>query len=254
MHKGAQAQVRKSVHSELQTFDHISAQLAEIAYHAPRLPIRSSDPSSPSTSPFQKNLTFLFLGRTINQLRSLWLLTINGYTTEAGAICASIIEHAAVVAEIARDPKKAEQLDKAITAAHSKDEFDVKFLPWKYKELFDDIETARGLNEKLISKLYSYACKKKHPSTIDELMTSRSGGDLTAFPDGSTEDLSNKKFVLCVAHYLILIALEAISTHFNWDEGDEYFQQYVQATKVAQGAVNAEMQKLVIERLGPGTL
>lgn len=247
----AECRVRDRVRGDLSRFDQISGQLAEIAYHAPRLPIPARPTRAHANLTFQKNLVFLFLGRAIHQLRSLWLLTLNGYTTEAGALCASIIEHAAIVAEVARDPEKAKQLDERITAAHVNGQVDVKFLPWNYRALFDEIEKARGSGATVISTLYGYACTKKHPSTMDEAMNSRSGGELSVHPDGSAEDLSNKKLVLCMAHHMILIALEAISTHFEWDSKDPYFQRYVRETQSAQNAVGSELSKLLAERPPP---
>lgn len=173
-------------------------------------------------------LAALFLKRTLNDLRALWILVIRGYTSQASSIAASLFENATAAAYIAGEEKRAKEW---LSTKNGE-------MPWSFSKLCKmlsvkrspgiDPDRERALGHDAYPQ-YKWLCKVKHPtlpSAFHDAGSARGPGNtfiVRAFPDTRPEDIPVKAGVLMCSARRVLESAEsfiaALGTH---DESEEW--------------------------------
>ena len=155
----------------------------------------------------------LFLKRMLNDLRSVWIMLIRGYTSQSASVAASLFENSLAIQCIVGDDGRALRLSRDPSGE----------LPWAVAEMCRMIINDEKANGNLGSKgagdwrvLYSHyvwLCGIKHPTlgqTIhDAGATSDGKGSyaIMALPDARQENLDIKKLVCLIALSSTLAAI-----------------------------------------------
>jgi len=157
------------------------------------------------------NAAALFLRRTLNDLRSTWLLVQAGYTSQAASVCAALVEHALSVTALAGLP---ENLAKLTGTASGDLIWSVQSLSQMYADRLrrEAHSASRPFTEDMyerqwreIYSAYKFLCKIKHPTLRstrhDAGATIGSDGSFVvmACPDLRPSDLPVKATVVMVA-------------------------------------------------------
>lgn len=197
-------------------------------------------------------LAALFLKRSLNDLRAVWVVTCMGYTSEAAAIAAALFEHALAVEALAGSEARARELRESSSGD----------LPWPplelakiHVQLLREEATICGNSipdhdyERLWREVYSaykYLCKIKHPTLRS---TSHDAGStnlrdsefvVMAVPDLRPEDLSLKATVLMISVSRVYQAVRRFSLNLEWDGELPYCQDYLRRMRgVWRGAIDA---------------
>lgn len=185
-------------------------------------------------------LSALFLKRSLTDLRAIWLLLLQGYTSQAGSIAAATFENALMSSCIAGDLGRAEKLSKSETGES----------PWKVVDLCKIMAKQSEIEAKIINKPYSQAnfeiewmelygsykwlCKIKHPtipSTLHDAFAASVKSEeyvVMAVPDLRPDDLPNKFTILSITISRIHAAIRnfAFSCELNYE--DDRVQKWLQ--------------------------
>ena len=227
------------------------------AFHAPFRDCYEAGVQAPTLTDdreiaFDMRLAALFLKRSLNDLRAVWVVTCMGYTSEAATIAAALYEHALAVEALAGSEARARELQESSSGD----------LPWSPLELAkthaqlmreeavscgtsipdDDYERLR----REVYSAYKYLCKIKHPTlrstSHDAGSTNLRDGEFAvmAAPDLRPEDLSLKATVLMISVSRIYQAVRRYSLNSECDREQPYYQDFLHRMQgVVPGAINA---------------
>jgi len=194
----------------------------------------------------------LFLKRTLNDLRSVWVLSCFGYTSQAGSVAASLYENALAAACIAGFPSRTSEFLKEKSGE----------LPWtpiqlskmlaeqlreealKEDQSFDDAEYEKAWSE--VYSAYKWLCQIKHPTlpsaTHDSLATNLKGAEyvVMAAPDVSDGNIPVKATVLMISLSRSYAAIRRFALSLEVDTKQSYYQDFIDRMKVSTpAALNA---------------
>ena len=194
----------------------------------------------------------LFLKRTLNDLRSVWVLTCFGYTSQAASVAASLYENALAATCIAGTPSRASaflkeksgelpwtpiQLSKTLAEQLRKEAL-------KENQSFDDGEYEKAWRE--VYSAYKWLCQIKHPTlpsaTHDSFATNLKGTEyvVMAAPDISDENIPVKATVLIISLSRSYAAIRKFALSLECDTTHPYYQDFVERMKaITPAAVNA---------------
>lgn len=167
----------------------------------------------------------LFLKRALNDLRSVWLLTSVGYTSQAASVATSLVEHALLASCMAGHPDRAEKYKLGSTDD----------LPWSVKDMirFEVKETKSGKEFEIawrqIYSAYKWLCKIKHPTYKSGMHDAHSAKSDTgqyivmALPDTRPENKSVKFMILTISTVRTLCAIDKIRESLKCDESTDTY-------------------------------
>ncbi|MCJ7585089.1 MAG: hypothetical protein MUO30_10025, partial [Anaerolineales bacterium] len=184
-------------------------------------------------------LAALFLKKTLNDLRSTWVLLQYGYTSQAASVAASLFENALTVTCLAGNDVNTKKLQNNKSGD----------LPWKVQQLAKMLsqqwqEEARILKRKFdkedyekawqeIYSGYKWLCKIKHPTIMsaahDALSTSLISGEyvVMAAPDIRPEDIAVKATILAMAINRVYGAIRSFSFALECDTKLPEYKRFV---------------------------
>ncbi|MCB9009213.1 MAG: hypothetical protein H6656_17955 [Ardenticatenaceae bacterium] len=217
-------------------------------------------PSIPSNRHYEADMQLagLFLKRTLNDLRTVWMLTSAGYTSQAASVAASLFEHALTVVYIAGDSKRAEKLEA----------FKTGDLPWNVRTLSENLAKsyAESNSDKVVSDddlydmtgmiygVYKYLCKIKHPTLRSTGHDSGSSSiepgkyAIMALPDLREENDSLKSFIINIS---LIRCFDAIKHFVNALEPDETKQAFIEFSEKLKDASKESDQAFEALLTGP---
>jgi hypothetical protein len=164
-------------------------------------------------------LSGLLLKRILTDLRTIWLLCVKGYTSQAGVLCASLYENALTTEVVAGSD---ERTTKVMLAPGGGQPWSVKTLAElaarRMVEAPHKEEGGKSVEEErdFIYFSYRWLCKLKHPtipSLLYEAGATQTGVHrfaVAAMPDVAQRDACNKGMILCSAISRTCYAIEAI--------------------------------------------
>ena len=194
----------------------------------------------------------LFLKRALNDLRSVWILTQTGYTSQAASVAAALFEHALAATCLGGSMRRVSELE----ANKSGD------LPWGAQALSmmlarrwqreaqeDGKPFGQDEYEKAWREVYSgykWLCKIKHPtlrSVSHDAFAASAKSDqyvVMAAPDVRDEDLAVKATVLMICFSRVYEAIRQFARALDCDEGVEYCRDFEARLDAAHsGAIEA---------------
>ncbi|HAX98374.1 MAG TPA: hypothetical protein DCY12_05685 [Candidatus Atribacteria bacterium] len=173
-------------------------------------------------------LASLFLKRSLNDLRSVWLLVNLGYTSQAATIAASLFEYAAIVVCITGNE---ENTKKIIKNRHGDS-------PWTARQLSQMIMKIENRENYELAwrekyAVYKFFCKIKHP-TISSVSSDAIGTSLKrnefvvmASPDLLNENISIKAIILTSCISDIFLATKRMIIGIHCDESTQDYKDCV---------------------------
>jgi len=197
----------------------------------------------------------LFLKRTLNDLRAVWLLSLMGYTSQAASVAASLFEHSLTVNALAGNSKNAQRLKQTKDGD----------IPWSPIQLSKLMATQNQDEAAIIGKSFSekdfdliwrevyasykFLCKIKHPtsrSTIHDASSASINSNeyvVIAAPDLRQEDLPLKATVLLISISRTYQAIRRFSLSLECQTDDPYYEDFINRMKnIAQDAEEAFKQ------------
>lgn len=202
------------------------------------------------------SLSALFLKRTLTDLRSVWLLLIRGYTSQAASVAAALFEHGLAATVLAGDPDAASAVEEA--------QGDV---PWSASALCkraarvsqvssEDADSANDWERAAWEAYagYKYLCKIKHPtlrSTVHDTGASKvkANGEkfsVVSVPDVRREDLPQKALILLMSISRVYQAVRQFHSAIEVEEDRPEYADFlsrvesiVEETKEAAKAVGS---------------
>jgi hypothetical protein len=221
---------------ELEAFEKPFRQCYACGVEAPTLP-------SSRSGQIDISIAALFLKRSLNDFRTIWLLTRMGYTSQAAAVAASLFEHALTVNYLAGSPERTRELLENSTGD----------VPWSVLELSKGwaknqrdqaVDRGKALDEaeyrKSYGELYSgykFLCKIKHPtmrSTFHDSQSTKfddSGYVLMAAPDLTEEDTPLKALVLTQSVSRCLSAIDSFVSAAECDHSTSAYKRFKKRMK-----------------------
>jgi hypothetical protein len=151
----------------------------------------------------------MFLKRTLTDLRAVWTLLMDGYTSAAAAVAAALYEHALAVSAVAGHPDRSKEVIGSPLG-------DLPWSPTRLAQLLAEQESkvyAPGTEADLMYERtwretyggYKFLCKIKHP-TMRHSVPALGNTDLgdgefvvMAAPDNRPQDVPLKATVLMIA-------------------------------------------------------
>lgn len=180
----------------------------------------------------------LFLKRSLNDMRSLWLLIERGYSSQAASVGASLYENALAATIIAGNEKYA---NKVINSKNGD-------LPWGAKKLGElyskkcqqeERQAGRENGSEEVKEhadslyaVYKWLCKLKHPTlpsvVHDSMSASVKAGEyiVMAFPDLRDEDLAVKKNIMVIALVRVHAAVDSFFKAIELDSDASECQKF----------------------------
>lgn len=192
----------------------------------------------------------LFLKKSLNDLRAIWIAVNTGYTSQAASVAATLYENALAVICLAGDYKNTQKL------LDSKDG-DLPWKPqqqaqivakrWQLEEItmgnqFSDAEYEKSWRD--VYAAYKWLCKIKHPTLRsalhDAYTTVQSSKEyvVMAAPDIREEDLPVKSALLMIAISRVREAIRFFVVALDSEKDDEnyktleYRMEIVRATSI----------------------
>lgn len=184
-------------------------------------------------------LAALFLKRTLNDLRSTWLLAGMGYTSQAASVCAALFEHGLAVNALAGHPQNAKKLLKTKSGD----------LPWSpielSKILAEQHREEAGVTKRSFKKTeyeqawrevysaYKFLCKIKHPtirSAAHDAFSASVREDeyvVMAAPDLRPEDLPLKATILMIAVSRTYQAIRRFALALKCDSESPAYKDFI---------------------------
>ena len=179
----------------------------------------------------------LFLKRSLNDLRAVWLLINSGYTSQAASVAASLFENSLAAAVIAGNLDRAAKLLGSTTGELPWNSMQLsKFLAqiWTEDQVEEDKRLDQNEYEKAWRQVYSgykWLCQIKHPTLPSVVHDSKSAATsddeyvVMAIPDIRQEDLPLKITILTICASRMIEALKRFVSHVECDrEGSEYLR------------------------------
>lgn len=180
----------------------------------------------------------LYLKRVLMDLRATWLLCMQGYTSQAASVAASLLENALASEVVSGDPDAAEQCMQDPTGG----------LPWSVRDMtrlrVSKRESAAELAGKPFTEeervpagevtyfTYRWLCKMKHPTT-PSLVHEASGTRLDAgtfvvmaFPNVHENDLTLKGLILTNAILEAKASIRAFSEAHDPDRDSSVHRDF----------------------------
>lgn len=176
-----------------------------------------------------------FLKCTLDDLRGVWLLLENGYTSQAAAVAAALFENALTAAVIAGSKELALQAQRAKHAQ----------IPWGAKELCQldkkrEMLLAEQRGEKETQKMYEdgwtisyfhykWLCQVKHPTwqaathAIQSTVVSGREYAIRPGPNNLPQDVQVKARIASIS---LIKSLQAVKSFFLTMDGDENSEEY----------------------------
>lgn len=197
-------------------------------------------PTLPSKRIKEKDIIIasLFLKRSLNDFRSIWILIKYGYTAQAASVAATLFENALSVICISGNLINVERLLKSKGGD----------LPWKI------LQMVKILSEKIVDyykeknismrdkeyellwreiySAYKWLCKIKHPtlkSATHEIGSTFFEGEgyvIMAAPNVSEEDISVKSTILTISFTRLLEAIESYVNSCETDINSNTYKDY----------------------------
>lgn len=162
-------------------------------------------------------LAGMFLKRSLNDLRAMWLLIARGYTSQAASVVAALYENAMAAAVMVLDPAFAKRL---LRDPHAKPDWGARTLTEMYAKR-ENARTGRvdNPNEKFVDAIYrsyQWLCKIKHATVLsvhhDAYSTASAHSprswSIRAQPDIRSEDQPMKAAIIWGACMCIFAAVE----------------------------------------------
>lgn len=196
-------------------------------------------PSLPSERHFAPDMQLagLFLKRTLNDLRTVWLLVSTGYTSQAATVGASLFEHALTVNYVAGYPDRADELLSYPTGD----------VPWKVVELSEnmaaqyaqlDVEQPSDKGKLhdmtgVVYAAYKYLCKIKHPTLRSAQHDSGSSSikagryAVMAVPDLREKDSPLKAVVVNISLIRCFDAIKHFARALECNEEELAYQDFM---------------------------
>ena len=189
----------------------------------------------------EEDLSFgaLFLKRTLNDFRSVWVQTSMGFTSQAAAVAASLFEHALSVETLAGSPSNVERLRQAPNGD----------LPWSPMQLAKAHAANVRKEAQVVGRPYSnsdfelawrevyggykFLCKIKHPtirSAHHDASSTTVEGDqyvVMAAPDVRPVDLPMKATILTMAIARTYQAVRWFALSAGYDPSHEQNRDFV---------------------------
>lgn len=191
----------------------------------------------PQRGSLRLKFSALFLKRMLNDLRSVWIMLIRGYTSQAASVAASLFENSLAIQCVAGDDGRALRLSREPSGE----------LPWGVAEMCRMItadETAKGASGgkgagdwRVLYSHYVWLCGIKHPTlgqTIHDAGATSDGKGryaIMALPDARKENLDVKKLVCVLALSSTLAAIESFAKGAGVDLSTEPGKQFVAKTE-----------------------
>jgi hypothetical protein len=206
-------------------------------------------------------LAALFLKKSLNDLRSTWLLLQHGYTSQAAAVAASLFENALTVTCLAGNEANARILEN-----HDSDG-----LPWSIQQMAK-IHSRRQQNEARAAHLksdsevyettwrevyagYIWLCKIKHPTSgwlaHDASSTSGIPGEhvVRAAPDVRSEDIAVKATILAIAIHRVHGAIHSYALALECDTTSPEYLGFVERMRRVPVGTSAAFRALAAQPL-----
>lgn len=206
-------------------------------------------------------LAALFLKKSLNDLRSTWVLLQHGYTSQAASVAASLFENALTVTCLAGNDSNT----KKVQNSKSGDlpwsaQLLAKILAQQWKEearitnsKFDEIDYESAWRE--IYSGYKWLCKIKHPTVMsavhDASSTSLRSDEyvVMAAPDIRPEDIAVKATILTIAINRVYGAIRSFSLALECDTTTPEYNIFVEQMKDVTTGVQAAYKKLTTQEL-----
>jgi hypothetical protein len=234
---------------KFRVFENAIRKCYELGIQATSLPSeRHSEPDM--------QLAALFLKRSLNDLRTVWLLVSTGYTSQAATVATSLFEHALTVNYVAGYPDKANELLSSTTGD----------VPWSVVQLSKNMATqyeqmdAKHPSDRakllemtgVVYAAYKYLCKIKHPTLRSARHDSGSSSDqagryaVMAVPDLREEDSSLKALVVNISLIRCSDAIKHFAEALKCSEEDPMYQDFRErmedASKESDNAFNVFLE------------
>lgn len=227
---------------QLEPFEQIIRTCYEAGVQAPTLPgKRQNEPDLQYAA--------LFLKKSLNDLRSVWILLRVGYTSQAASVAASLYENALTVVCLAGKPENVRKLKKQKTG-------DLPWSPQRLSKILADQfrDDAKLIGEKFSQKDYELAwrtkyagykwlCKIKHPtmgSAIHDAavtLLEPGGYVVMAAPDMRPEDLKVKATIMTIVLNDVREAVRSFVLALGCDTTSQEFHENAERMqKVAEDA------------------
>ncbi|WP_133256883.1 hypothetical protein [Hymenobacter edaphi] len=184
-------------------------------------------------------ISALLLKRVLNDLRTVWITLLSGYTSQAASIAASLYEHALSINAIAGNPDKCRLLKNSSSG-------DLPWSPMELAKLFANQMKEESiiinksfdqLDERLIClevySAYKFLCKIKHPTLRSVLHDSQSTAldnkpyVVMSLPDTREEDMPIKATILIISISRTYQAIRRLSFYLKCDIRSEAHTAFV---------------------------
>jgi len=226
-----EASAHLQLSSDLSPFEKPIRMCYEAGVMAPMLPSNRSQDSTFGTAG-------LFLKRTLNDLRAVWVLLLKGYTSQAGSVAASLYENALATVVISRSKTASSELQRSSDGE----------LPWGAQELskkaasiwVEEQKQNEAANNGLeyektwryLYATYKWLCQIKHPTLKSTFHDSEATSleptsyVVMAAPDLRKENLPVKCAIAAVAFSRTHDAISAFAQTLNPDRKKESYKDF----------------------------
>ena len=184
-------------------------------------------------------ISALLLKRVLNDLRSVYIMLISGYTSQAASIAASLFEHALSINAIAGNPEKCRILKNTPAG-------DLPWSPMELSKLFAKQAREESLiinkpisidEEKMIClevySAYKFLCKIKHPTmraiSHDSKSTKLDNDKyvVMSLPDLTAGDNSMKATILAISISRTYQAVRRLLFGLECDTNSELYKKFI---------------------------
>jgi hypothetical protein len=190
-------------------------------------------------------IAVLFLKRMLNDLRSVWLMLCQGYTSQGASITASLFENALAIQYISENEQRAIKLKLDKSGE----------LPWSVTEMCqhamrsEDGKSNSDENAwKALYVQYVWLCQVKHPTlrqaSHDAGATATASGEFAVMPlpDVRDEDLDVKKLICIKALRSALSAINAFARASGVKAETVEEKAFAEKTKIVHDVLVAHLK------------
>lgn len=205
---------------------------------------------------YKPNFSALFLKRSLNDWRVMWILLRLGYTSQAGTVAASLWENALTSIAFISQPSAAKKLRGTVQGE----------IPWRAMDLAKI--TARHLQERahtekrdfsdseveaqwrVLYGAYNWLCNLKHPTVRAAYYDSKNtqvspeGYVMMALPDTLDEDLRTKKSILCLGFLPFFFAVRCYGEHTDPSRQSQKSKKFFKLLDEAKEGIGNMMKDL----------
>jgi hypothetical protein len=177
-----------------------------------------------------KQIAAVFLKRALTDLRAIWRLVSQGYTSQAGSVAAATFENALLCAYVAGNSTAAQKIQNSNSGDVP---FKAKELAINLAKLRQKAESKQGriitereveIHWRTIYAQYKWLCKIKHPNFLSALHDSGASAVnpndyiIMAVPDTRDEDISNKVTIISTSVGIVYKAILGFAISMELDE------------------------------------